>query len=173
MVYRLEVVYYSSYIFPFRLGTQLPVLSYVVGIYLDQASVIGKLFCGSKLSFYHNVSHNYAQTWCLRRKPFRLSQWVFRLSSPSSLSIDCMRKDCERTKLFLASFGRKSNIFHFCLLWVCIPFKLLLYLWLNRFFQEHPLPWFMARHMKDEVTFIFVLILLSVYVDKKQIHNAY
>ena len=102
-----------------------------------------------------------------------LGQRVFRLFSPSFLSIDCMRKDCERTKLFLASFGRKSNIFHFCFLWVCIPFKLLLYLWLNRFFQEHPLPWFMARHMKDEVTFIFVLILLSVYVDKKQIHNAY
>lgn len=91
VVYRLEVVYYSSYIFPFRLGTQLPVLSYVVGIYLDQASVIGKLFCGSKLSFYHNVSHNYAQTWCLRRKPFRLSQWAFRLSSLSPLSIDCKR----------------------------------------------------------------------------------
>lgn len=115
MVYHLEVVYYSSYIFLFRFGTQFPVLSYVVGIYLDQALVVGKFFCGRKLSFYHIVSYNHARIGCLRRKPFQLSQWAFRLSSLSSLSIDCKRIVNARNCSWLALVGNQiSFIFAFC-----------------------------------------------------------
>ena len=115
VVYHLEVVYCSSYIFPFRFETQLPVLSCVVGIFLDQASVIGKLFCGSKLSFYHIVSYNHARIGCSRRKPFRLGQWAFRLSSLSPLSIDCKRIVNARNCSWLALVGNQiSFIFAFC-----------------------------------------------------------